>query len=57
MRPLLFTDSIIRDINRIQPVYIGVRNLERIAVFECAFTNDIVIIAGSKEVLTGNLNV
>lgn len=51
-------DGIIRDFNkRLKSLCTEYRNLERVCDSECAFTDDILIIARSEEAVIGNFNV
>lgn len=61
LSPLLFItfmDELIRETEqRTKTVHIGYRNMERIEISECAFADDIAIIAGNEKDLKEKLNV
>lgn len=55
---IIFMDEIIKIAKqRLRPFYVGYRNLERVNLSECAFADDIAIIAGSEADLQYNLNI
>jgi hypothetical protein len=55
---IIFMDEIIKKVKqRIKSLIVGFRNLERIVISECAFADDIAVMAGSEKDLQENLNV
>lgn len=61
LSPLLFIafmDKIIKETERkVKPFYIGYRFLEKVEIRECAFADDVAIIAGNEKALRENLEI
>lgn len=61
MSPALFTvfmDDIIRRCNQeCKSLYVGYRNLEKVEIKECAFADDVAIMAGSEKDLQQSLSI
>ncbi|XP_045474946.1 uncharacterized protein LOC123680873 [Harmonia axyridis] len=55
---IVFLDEIIREAKeRTEKLTIGFKNLRRVVISECAFADDIVLMAGTRRSIQGNLDI